>query len=280
MTDQQKRVKFRALHERSEAFILPNPWDAGTARILASMGFEALATTSAGLAFSHGVREGLVSRGQALEHCRTIVEATDLPVSADLEKGFGDAPEAVAQTIRDASATGLAGCSIEDHTNRCQDPIFEFDLALERIQAACEAKRGLTHDFVLTARCENFLWGRPDLDDTIKRLQAFESAGADVLYAPGLHDLDSIRNVCASVTKPVNVVMGMPGAAFGMSELNRAGVKRVSVGSALFRASFGAFLRAAKEMKENGTFTFSSGAIGFSDLEAIFASFEDRGGMD
>ena len=276
MAQQQNYVRFRALHERHGTFIIPNPWDVGTARILASLGFEALATTSAGLAFSRGVREGVVSREEALAHCRAIVAASDLPVSADLEKGFGDTPEDVADTIRDAAATGLAGCSIEDHTNRRDAPIFEFNLAVERIQAASAAKRELPHDFVLTARCENFLWGRPDLDDTIKRLQAFESAGADVLYAPGLHDLETIRTVCASITKPVNVVMEMPGTTFVVSELADVGVKRVSVGSALSLAAFGAFVRAAKEMKEYGTFTFSSDAIGFSELEDYFVGYEDR----
>ncbi len=270
MPQQNKYVEFRALHERPGAFIIPNPWDTGTARILASLGFEALATTSAGLAFSLGVKEGVVDKAAALEHCRTIVEATDLPVSADLEKGFGDMPEEVALTIRDAAATGLAGCSIEDHTGRRSDPIFDFELAVERIQAAVEAKRALPHDFVLTARCENFLWGRKDLDDTIKRLQRFENAGADVLYAPGLYDLHTIRTVCESVSKPVNVVMGMPGATFGLEELEEVGVKRVSVGSALSRAAFGAFVRAAKEMREKGAFTFSSDAIGFSELEHYF----------
>ena len=276
MDQQQKITKFRALHEGPGAFIIPNPWDVGTARILASLGFEALATTSAGFAFSNGVKEGVVSKEEALTHCREMVAATDLPVSADLEKGFGDQPEDVADTIRDAAATGLAGCSIEDHTNRRDNPIFDFDLAVERIAAAVDAKQNLPNDFVLTARCENFLWGRPDLEDTIKRLQAFERAGADVLYAPGLHDLDTIRTVCASVAKPVNVVMGMPGATFGMSELADVGVKRVSVGSALFRAAFGTFVRAAREMQGEGTFTFSSNAVGFSELEDMFADFENR----
>jgi len=276
MDQNHKNAHFRSLHLRPGAFIIPNPWDTGTARILASLGFEALATTSAGLAFSLGVKEGVVSKEQVLAHCRTIVEASDLPVSADLEKGFGDAPEDVAQTICEAASTGLAGCSIEDHTNRPDDPIFEFELAVERIHAASEATRKLPDDFVLTARCENYLWGAPDLDDTIKRLQAFESAGADVLYAPGLPDLDTIRTVCASVTRPVNVVMGMPGAAFGVSELADAGVKRVSVGSALFRTAFGAFIRAATEMKERGTFSFASDAVGFSELENFFSGFESR----
>jgi 2-methylisocitrate lyase-like PEP mutase family enzyme len=272
--DQASRAAlFRALHEQNGAFIIPNPWDVGTARILASLGFKALATTSAGLAFSLGVPEGTVGRNHVLEHCRAIVSATDLPVSADLEKGFGDSPESAAETIRAAAGTGLAGCSIEDHTGRRDDPIFPFTLAVDRIAAAAEATRALPHDFVLTARCENFLWGRRDLDDTIKRLQAFEKAGADVLYAPGLHDLDTIRLVCTSVGRPVNVVMGMPGATFGVAELADAGVKRISVGSALCRLAFGAFVRAAREMMDAGTFTFSSEAIGFSELESYFIPF-------
>jgi 2-methylisocitrate lyase-like PEP mutase family enzyme len=275
--DQASRAeRFRALHEQDGAFIIPNPWDVGTARILASLGFSALATTSAGLAFSLGTPEGTVPRDRVLEHCRAIASATDLPVSADLEKGFGCSPESAAETIRAAAATGLAGCSIEDHTNRRDDPIFEFTLAVERIAAAAEAARALPHDFILTARCENLLWNRPDLDDTIRRLQAFEEAGADVLYAPGLHDLDTIRLVCASVGRPVNVVMGMPGATLSVEELADAGVKRISVGSALCRLAFGAFVRGALEMMNAGTFTFASGAIGFSELESHFVSFENR----
>lgn len=274
--DQASRAElFRALHEQDGAFIIPNPWDVGTARILASSGFKALATTSAGLAFSLGVPEGTVPRNRVLEHCRAIASATRLPVSADLEKGFGDSPESAAETIRAAAGTGLAGCSIEDHTNRRDEPIFEFTLAVERIAAAAEAAHALPHDFVLTARCENFLWNRPDLDDTIRRLQAFEKAGADVLYAPGLHDLGTIRLVCASVGRPVNVVMGMPGATFSVEELAAAGVKRISVGSALCRLAYGAFVRAADEMMNAGTFTFASEAIGFSELESYFTSFQN-----
>ena len=265
-----KGTQFRALHAQPGIFVIPNPWDVGTARILASLGYKALATTSAGLAFSLGVREGLVSRDQTLAHCRALVDATDLPVSADLEKGFGDSPDSAAETIRDAAETGLAGCSIEDHTGRPDNPIFDFTLAVERIAAAAEAARKLPDDFVLTARCENFLWRRPDLDDTIRRLQAFEKAGADVVYAPGLHDLGTIRQVCSALTKPVNVVMGMPGATFGVPELAAAGVKRISTGSALTRAAFTSFIDAAKEMKEQGTFTFSTKAIGFAALEAYF----------
>lgn len=266
-----KGAMFRALHDQPGAFILPNPWDIGTARILAAMGFAALATTSAGMAFSLGLPEGKVSREETLRHCRMIVAATPLPVSADLEKGFGDSPESVAETIRAAADIGLAGCSIEDHTNRRDDPIFDFNLAVERIQAGAEACRALPHDFVLTARCENFLWGRPDLDDTIKRLQAFEKAGADVLYAPGLHDLATIRTVCGALTRPVNVVMGMPGATFGVAELAEAGVKRISVGSALARLAFGSFVGAACEMRSHGSFRFSDSAMSFAELESFFA---------
>jgi len=276
MTAAEKASRFRALHERAGAFIIPNPWDVGTARVLAAMGFEALATTSAGHAFSLGLPEGVLTRDQALQHCRDIVGATGLPVSADLEKGFGDSPESVAETIRAAAGTGLAGCSIEDHTGRRDEPIYPFDLAVERIQAAVEAARGLPRDFVLTARSENFLWQRPDLDDTIRRLQAFEAAGADVLYAPGLRDLEMIRTLCQSAGKPVNVVMGLPGVTFGLAELAAAGVKRVSVGSALSRLAFGAVLRAAREMTEKGTFSFAADAAGFAELEALFTRFGTR----
>jgi 2-methylisocitrate lyase-like PEP mutase family enzyme len=262
---------FRALHEEPGAFVIPNPWDIGTARILAAMGFRALATTSAGMAFSLGVPEGRVPKADTLNHCRALAAATPLPVSADLEKGFGDSPETVAETIRAAAAIGLAGCSIEDHTGRPDDPIFDFGLAVERIEAAAQACSTLPDDFVLTARCENFLWGRPDLDDTIERLRAFEKAGADVLYAPGLYDLGTIRIVCAAVAKPVNVVMGMPGATFGVAELAEAGVKRISVGSALARLAFGAFVDAAREMRSEGTFHFSQRAMGFAELESFFA---------
>jgi len=265
-----KGAIFRALHEQGETFIIPNPWDVGTARILASMGFKALATTSAGMAFSMGVVEGVTSREATFEHCRSLVEATDLPVSADLEKGFGDSSEAVANCVIGAASLGLAGCSIEDHTGLKDAPIYDFDLAVERIAAAVEVCRSLSHDFVLTARCENFCWGREDLDDTIRRLQAFAEAGADVLYAPGLKDLNAIREVCNCVDKPVNVVMGLPGATFSVGELAEAGVKRISVGSTLARAAFGCFINAALEMKNQGSFNFSDTAAGFSEIEAYF----------
>ncbi|TCN33964.1 isocitrate lyase/PEP mutase family protein [Sinorhizobium americanum] len=265
-----KRALFRKLHEGPGAFIIPNPWDVGTARILAAMGFPALATTSAGMAFSLGLPEGSASREQTLAHCGAIVDATPLPVSADLEKGFGDDPKSAAETVAAAAGIGLAGCSLEDHTGDRSRPIFDFALAVERIEAAAEASRSLPHDFVLTARCENFLWGRADLDDTIRRLQAFERAGADVLYAPGLADLNSIRDVCDALTKPVNVVMGMPGATFSLADLAEAGAKRISVGSALARLAYGEMVDAAREMRSQGTFRFSEKAMGFAELEGYF----------
>jgi 2-methylisocitrate lyase-like PEP mutase family enzyme len=270
-----KAAKFRALHSEEGAFVIPNPWDVGTARLLASLGFKALATTSAGLAFSLGRPEGRLSRNEVLAHCRSLVAATELPVSADLEKGFGDSPESAAETILAAAETGLAGCSIEDHTNRRDDPIFDFSLAVERIAAAAEAARALPRDFVLTARCENFLWGRADLDDTIRRLRAFQDAGADVLYAPGLRDLGEIRKLCASLTKPVNVVMGLPSVTFSVGQLAEAGVKRISVGSALARLAYGACLAAAQEIAARGSFNALSDAIGFAELEDRFRPFEE-----
>ena len=275
MSDQQTDcgAAFRALHEGPDTFVIPNPWDAGSARLLASLGFKALATTSAGFAFSLGRPEGLLTRDEVLAHCRDIVGATALPVSADLEKGFGDAPESAAETVRAAAETGLAGCSLEDHTNRRDDPIFDFSLAVERIAAAAEAARALPQDFVLTARCENFLWGCPDLDDTLRRLQAFEQAGADVLYAPGLRSLEDIRTVCAAVGRPVNVVMGMPGAVFTVRELAGAGVKRISVGSALARLAYGACLAAAQEIAAEGSFGALASAAGFAEFEDRFRPF-------
>jgi 2-methylisocitrate lyase-like PEP mutase family enzyme len=246
--------------------VIPNPWNAGTARILTTMGFEALATTSAGYAFAVGRRDssGGLTRDEILDNAKAIVEATHLPVSADLEDGFGPSPEMCAETIRMASEIGLAGGSIEDATGDSNDPIYEFRLAVERVAASAEA----AHDskFVLTARAENFLHGRPNLDDTIRRLQSFADAGADVLYAPGLPSLEAMREVCASVSKPVNVVMGLKGATFSVEELAAVGVKRISMGGALARAALGAFVRAAREVKERGTFTFATDAL--SHLEA------------
>ncbi len=261
---------FRALHQQDGAFIIPNPWDSGSARILHRLGFKALATTSAGMAFALGLPEGRVSAEMTLSHCREIVAATPLPVSADLEKGFGDSPEAVAETITAAAETGLAGCSIEDHTGNPDDPIFDHTLAVERITAAVEASRKLGRDFVLTARCENLLWNRPGLDPVIDRLVAFEAAGADVLYAPGLYDLDSIRRLCSAISKPVNVVMGMPGATFSVNALAEAGAKRISVGSALARLAYGHVVTASREMAQCGSFGFAEDAMDFAELEGFF----------
>src|SRR6185295_1318097 len=231
VSQREKGARFRALHERSGAFVIPNPWDAGSARILASLGFEALATTSAGFAFSAGRRdaEAAVTRDEILENARAIVNATDLPVSADLESGFGPRPDDVARTIRLAAETGLVGGTIEDATYDAVRPIYDIAEATERVAAAVEAARSLAFPFVLTARAENFLFGRPDLDDTIRRLQAFETAGADVLYAPGLPSLDAIRVVCSSVSKPFNVVIGLAGQAFSVGQLAEAGVRRISL---------------------------------------------------
>lgn len=272
MTREQKYAAFRALHERPGAFVIPNPWNAGTARILTALGFEALATTSAGYAFAAGRRDSSaeLTREEILENARTIVEATPLPVSADLQNGFGRSPEACAETIRFASAIGLAGGSIEDATGDPGDPIYDFRLAVERVAAAAKAAQNC--HFLLTARAENFLHGRPDLDDTIKRLQAFAEVGADVLYAPGLPNLEAIREVCASVSRPVNVVMGLKGAAFSVAELAAVGVKRISVGGSFARAALGAFLRAAREVKEKGTFTFAAEAISHAEASGYMGN--------
>jgi 2-methylisocitrate lyase-like PEP mutase family enzyme len=270
-TQSEKFQAFKALHARPGVFVMPNPWDAGTARILTALGFEALATTSAGFAFSIGRRDSIagLTRDEILGNARSIVDATDLPVSADLEDGFGGAPETCAETIELAAAAGLVGGSIEDATGDPANPIFEFGQSVERIAAASEAARALP--FLVTARAENFLHGRPDLDDTIRRLQAFEKAGADVVYAPGLPDLDAIRTVCAAVETPVNVVMGLKGATYTVEELQDAGVKRISVGGAFARAALGAFMRAAIEVKENGTFTFSADAIPDAEASGFMA---------
>jgi 2-methylisocitrate lyase-like PEP mutase family enzyme len=266
----EKARVFYALHERKEAFIIPNPWDAGTARILAHLGFEALATTSMGYAFSLGQRDGTLSRDQALAGASAIVNATNLPVSADLENGFGDAPEDAAESIRLAAAAGLVGGSIEDATGRPDNPIYGFEESVERVRAAMEAARALPFPFTVTARAENYLHGQPDLVDTIKRLQAYQEAGADVLYAPGLASREDIAAVVASVDRPVNVVMGLQGVQLSLAELSAIGVRRVSVGSSLNRVALGAFLRAAREMSESGSFTFAKEAARSRELSAIF----------
>jgi 2-methylisocitrate lyase-like PEP mutase family enzyme len=272
MTREQKYDAFWALHTRPGAFVIPNPWNAGSARILTALGFEALATTSAGYAFAVGRRDSAASitLDAILENAKEIVDATDLPVSGDLEDGFGRLPEMCATTIQLASEIGLVGGSIEDATGDSNEPIYEFQLSVERVAAAAAAARKCK--FVLTARAENFLHGRPDLHETIRRLQAFAEAGADVLYAPGLPSLEAIGEVCASVNKPVNVLMGLKGATFSVDELAAVGVKRISVGGSLARAALGAFVRAAREVKENGTFTYAAGALSHADATAYMAS--------
>lgn len=269
-TQTEKGRIFRALHTRDTAFIIPNPWDVGTARLLAGLEFEALATTSAGFAFSLGQRDNTIDRDRMMAHVSDIVSATDLPVSADLENGFGDDPGTVAETIRRAAATGLVGGSIEDATTRPADPIYEHGLAVERVRAAAEVAHALPFPFTLTARAENYLVGRRHLTDTIRRLQAYQDAGADVLYAPGLATRDDIAAVVRSVDRPVNVVMGLQGARLSLAELSAIGVKRVSVGSALSRAALGAFLRAAREMREHGTFAFGDEAVSYREISALF----------
>jgi 2-methylisocitrate lyase-like PEP mutase family enzyme len=270
VTQAAKGEAFRALHAREGAFIIPNPWDAGTARLLAHLGFEALATTSAGYAYSTGRRDNAVGRDAMIAHVGAIAAATDLPVSADLENGFGHDPDTVADTIRRAAAAGVVGCSIEDDSQMPDSRIYEMAHAVDRVRAAVEAARALPFPFTLTARCENYLAGRPDLDDTIRRLQAYQAAGADVLYAPGLKTREDIAAVVRAVDRPVNVVMGLQGVPLDRAALAAIGVRRISVGSSLSRVALGAFLRAAREMHEHGTFTFANDAVSTRDLNALF----------
>jgi 2-methylisocitrate lyase-like PEP mutase family enzyme len=263
---------FRDLHYGDGPFILPNPRDIGTAKLLASCGFNALATTSAGYAFSRGLPDGSISFDVMIQHCREIAASTDLPVSADLERGKGDGPESAAETIFAAAAAGLAGCSIEDHTGDPNKPIYEFKLAVERVAAAVDAARALKRDFVFTARAENFLWDRPDIDDTIRRLQAFEVAGADVLYAPGISDIETVRTICSSLSKPVNV-LAVP--ALTMKSLAEAGARRVSLGSKLATFAYGMIENASREMLRDGTFGFARAGMAFSRAQALFHRNDD-----
>ncbi|MCP8463498.1 isocitrate lyase/phosphoenolpyruvate mutase family protein [Pseudomonas sp. ZM23] len=272
-TQQQRGEAFRDLHRRDGLFVLPNPWDAGSARMLAHLGFEALASTSAGLAFSLGRRdaEGAVSREETLANAQAIIEATPLPVAADLENGYGDTPEDCAETIRRAAACGLVGGSIEDATGRVDAPIYPLELAVERISAAVEAARQLPFPFTLAARAENFLHGRVDLDDTIRRLVAFAEAGADVLYAPGLKTRAEIAAVVAAVApRPVNVLVGSPALELDLVQLAELGVKRVSVGSALARVAYGAFFHAAQALAGSGDLRPMGEAIPFDRINQLF----------
>ncbi|GAB3929636.1 isocitrate lyase/PEP mutase family protein [Larkinella terrae] len=271
---QARAEAFRALHQQPGLFVIPNPWDAGSARVLASFGFKALATTSAGLAYLLGKPDGhgSVTRAETLQNAQSIVAATHLPIAADLENGYGDDPETCAETIRLAAQTGLSGGSIEDATGKPHDPIYPFDLAVERVKAAVAAARSLPQPFTITARAENLLYGRPDLNDTLRRLEAYADAGADVLFAPGLKNREEIEAVVKTVSpRPVNVLMGLAGGSFSLEELAEMGVKRVSVGSSLARAAYGALFRAAEEISQKGTFSYVNEAKPYADLNKLFA---------
>ncbi|MGD0104425.1 MAG: isocitrate lyase/phosphoenolpyruvate mutase family protein [Rhodopila sp.] len=265
----QKAEIFRALHKAPETFVIANAWDAGSARILAALGFKALATSSGACAGVLGRRDGMVTRDEALAHCRAIVDSTDLPVSADLEKGFGDAPESAAETIRLAAEIGLVGASIEDASGDPARPLFDLSHARERIAAAVEASRSAPSPFMLTARTENYLRGNPDLDDTIQRLRAFEAAGADVLMAPGLPDLEAVRAVCAALSRPVNFMAGIKGKSFTVAALAQAGVKRVSLATSLYRAAMTGLVNAAKEVADHGTFDYLDETLATPALNAF-----------
>jgi 2-methylisocitrate lyase-like PEP mutase family enzyme len=256
VTQSEKARAFRALHEGPQAFVIPNPWDIVSARMLSSLGFQALATSSGAMAATFGRRDGKITREAALAHCRTIVSATELPVAADLEKGFADAPEQIAETIRLAASIGLVGGSIEDATGNPENPIYDIKLAAGRIEAAAQAARALPFPFTLTARAENFLRNNPSLEDTIARLQAYERAGADVLFAPGLPDLEAVNAVCRAVSKPVNFMVGIKGKSFDVASLEVAGVRRISLATSLYRSAMTGLFDAAQEVKERGTFSY------------------------
>jgi len=265
----EKAVRFRALHEGPGVFVIPNPWDVSLARVLAGRGFHALVTSSAASAAALGRRDGGVTREEALALARLILDATDLPVSADLEEGFGDAPEVVAETIRLAAGAGLVGCTIEDATRKQDRPLYDFGLAVERIAAAAQAAHALPFPFVLTARAHNLLYPPASLDDTMSRLQAFEKAGADVLFAPGLPDLAAVRAVCAAVSKPVNFMVGIKGKSFSVSELAAAGVRRISLATSLYRAAMTGFLDAANEVTDKGKFGFLDQCVTTLELNTL-----------
>lgn len=269
VTQQEKATRFRALHDGLGAFVIPNPWDALSARILAGLGFQALATSSAASAAAIGQRDHRPTRDESLAHARTIVEATDLPVSADLGKGFGDAPEVVAETIQLAAEAGLVGCTIEDSTGQPDSPLYDQRLAVERIAAAAQAARALPFPFILTARAHNFLYAAPSLGDTIRRLQAFENAGADVLFAPGLPDVASVRTVCNALTKPFNFMVGIKKKSFSVDELVAAGVKRISLATSLYRAAMTGLIDAARDVKDAGQFGFLDRCMTTAELNEL-----------
>lgn len=274
VTQAEKAQLFHELHQRPTTFIIPNPWDIGTARLLAHLGFEAIATTSAGYAFSIGRSDHGVRRDEMLGHISALASGCDLPVSADFENGFGDSPEIVAESVRLVAEAGAVGCSIEDMARDKDHQIYELSHAIERVQAAAEAARNLPFVFTLTARCENYLVGHKHLSDTIKRLQAYQDAGADVLYAPGLVSREDIEAVVSAVNRPVNVLVGLQGTWLNLIALEEMGVRRASVGSALSRVSLGAFLSAAREMRDQGTFTFAGKAASSDELNNILGRGE------
>lgn len=269
MTQEEKGRRFRALHEGPDILVIPNPWDVGSARLLAGLGFKALATSSAASAGVLGLKDGALTREQALSHARSIVHATNLPVSADLEKGFGEGPERVGETVRMAAEAGLVGCTIEDSTGNPKQPLYKFSLAVERIAAAAEAARALPFPFMLTARAHNFLYPNPSMDDTLRRLQAYEKAGADVLFAPGLPDIASVKTVCSAISKPFNFMVGIKGKSFPLKELAEAGVRRVSLATSLYRAAMSGLLAAVHEVQESGTFGFVERVASTAELMEI-----------
>ena len=266
-TQLEKAMRFRALHE-GPAFVIPNPWDVGTARILAGSGFQALATSSAAAAASLGRKDGELTRDEAIAHAQWIANATELPVSADLEKGYGDTPDDVAETVRRAGEAGLAGCTIEDATRDSLHPIYDFGLAVERIAAGADAARTLNFPFMLTARAHGLLFDPANLEDVIRRLQAFEKAGADVLFAPGGSDIASVRELCAAVSKPVNFMVGVKGKTFPIRDLVAAGVKRISLATSLYRAAMTGMLNAVREIQDRGEFSFLDNSVTTADLVA------------
>ncbi|MDB6060946.1 MAG: phosphoenolpyruvate phosphomutase family protein [Verrucomicrobiaceae bacterium] len=274
MTSQLEKAEiFKRLHTEDGCFIMPNPWDAGSARLLQYLGFTALASTSAGFAFTRGRPDQSMQRDEVIAHLSELVAATDLPINADLENGFGDAPADVEKTIIAAAAIGVVGASIEDATGRSEQPIYSFELAVERIQAAAAAAKSQAVPVLLTARAENYLYGRTDLNDTIKRLQAYQEAGADVLYAPGIRTREDIAAIISSVDRPLNVLMGLSGVTVTKQELTELGVKRISVGGSLARAAISALLSAGKELRDEGTFNYANDAIGTADINGIFSVF-------
>lgn len=270
-TQSEKSKEFVDLHQNGSTFVIPNPWDNGSARLLQYLGFKALASTGAGFAFSHGRSDLSINARDMLSHLTELSKSTDIPISADLQNGFGDTPSDVSQTILDAAKTGIVGGSIEDASGNADNPIYDIGLAVDRIQSAAEAAKSLSFKFMLTARAENYLYGRPDINDTIRRLQAYQEAGADVLFAPGIQSKEDIEAIVQSVDRPLNVIMGFQGIQLTVAELQELGVARISLGASLARAAYGALIRAAKEVQSAGTFNYASEAISGKEINRIFS---------